>query len=180
MLYKFGFSRAANLSFRTLKIYKMIVLCVVVFLLLSNVDVDAHVVPYITFMGVTLHNNSYVDGSLVGDLNKGGAGVQCHTDLTTCCSRQQGNDSGDWYAPDSVTRLPFFRSGDLNAAFKHRRSQRVTLYRRSKYNRTDIQSGIYRCDIAVNGSKRRTVYVGLYDTGGIYVSFCLHSLLKMW
>ena len=56
----------------------------------------------------------------------------------------------------------------------------ATLYRRSKHNRTVFQSGIHRCDIAVNGSKRGTVYVGLYDTGGIYVSFCLHSLVKLW
>ena len=156
----------------------MIVLCAVVFLLWFHVDVDSHAVPYIRFMGETLHNNSYVNFSLVGDPNSDGEGVQCHTDLTTCCSRHQGNDSGDWYAPDSVTRLPFLQSGDLNATFERRGSQNVTLYRRSTYTMT-VQSGIYCCDIAVNGSKRGTVYAGLYDTGGIYVSFCLHGLLKM-
>ena len=153
----------------------MIALCAVVFLLWSHVDVHSRAVPYITFMGETLPNNSYLDVRLV---NSGSAGVQCHTDLTTCCSRHQGNDSGDWYAPDSVTRLPFLQSGDFNAAFERRGSQTVALYRRSMYNITVFQSGIYRCDIAVNGSKRGTVYAGLYDTGGIYVSFCLHSLLK--
>ena len=106
----------------------------------------------------------------MGDPLSGGEGVQCHTDLTTCCSRQQGNDSGDWYAPDSVTRLPFFQSGDLNAAFECRGSQTVTLYRRSKHNLTDIQSGIYCCDIAVNGSKRGT---GLYDTGYMCHFVCI-------
>ena len=70
----------------------MIVLCAVVFLLWSHVDVDSHAVPYITFMGETLPNNSYLDVRLV---NNGSAGVQCHTELTTCCSRHQGNDSGD-------------------------------------------------------------------------------------
>ena len=103
----------------------------------------------------------------MGDPNKGGAGVQCHTDLTTCCSRQQGNDSGDWYAPGSEDRLPFLQSGDLNAALERPGSQTVTLYRRSAHNITVFQSGIYRCDIAVNDSKRGTVYAGLYDTGGI-------------
>ena len=155
----------------------MIVLCAVAFLLWSHVDVHSYTVPYITFMGETLPNNSFLDVSLV--LNDGSAGVQCHTDLTTCCSRHQGNDSGDWYAPDSVTKLPFLQSNSLNAAFERRESQRVTLYR-SYRSSIVFQSGIYRCDIAVNGSKRGTVYAGLYDTGGIYVSFCLHSLLKMW
>ena len=70
-------------------------------------------------------------------------------------------------APGSVTRLPFFQSGDLTAAFERRGSQNVTLYGRPKHNITVFQSGIYRCDIAVNGSKRGTVYAGLYDTGGI-------------
>ena len=145
----------------------MIALCAVVILLWSNVNVHSHAVPYITFMGETLPNNSYVDVSLVGHPNSDGEGVQCHTDLTTCCSRHQGMDRGDWYAPDSVTRLPFFESGYLNAAIERRGSQTVTLYRRSKENTTVFQSGIYRCDIAVNGSKRGTVYAGLYDTGGI-------------
>ena len=143
----------------------MIVLCVVVFLLWSHVDVDSSTVPYITFMGETLPNNSYVNFSRV---KSGGAGVQCHTDLTTCCSRHQSNDSGDWYlCARCVTRLPFLQSGDLNAAFERRGSQRITLYHRSKHSNTVFQSGIYHCDIAVNDSKRGTVYAGLYDTGGI-------------
>ena len=44
----------------------MILLYEVVFLLWLNVDVHSQAVPYITFKGVTLPNNSYVDISLVG------------------------------------------------------------------------------------------------------------------
>ena len=33
-----------------------------------------------------------------------GEGVQCHTDLTTCCTGHQGMDRGDWYAPGSEGR----------------------------------------------------------------------------
>ena len=54
-------------------------------------------------MGVTLPNNSYVDISLVGS----DAELQCHTNLTTCCSRHQGMDRGDWYGPYNEDRLPF-------------------------------------------------------------------------
>ena len=157
----------------------MIVLCAVVFLLWSLVDVHSHAVPYITFMGETLPNNSYVDVSLVGDPLSGGEGVQCHTDLTTCCNKHQGNDSGDWYAPDSVTRLPF--SGDLNITFQRHENQKVTLYHRSRVLPSDHQSGMYRCDIAVNGSGRGTVYIGIYETGGtdniIFVLLKTYSLL---
>ena len=151
----------------------MIVLCGIVFLLWSHVAVYSQTVPYITFMGVTLPNNSYVNASLVGNPISGGAGVQCHTDLTTCCSRDQGMDRGDWYAPDTE-RLPFYHVDNyLSAAFEQRGNQTVTLYQRSSFY---VDSGIYRCDIAVHGSGRGTVYIGLYDTGGniIDVSFSVY------
>ena len=143
----------------------MIVLCAVVFLLLSNVYVHSHAVPYVTFMGEALPNNSYVDVSRVGDPLSGGEGVQCHTDLTTCCSRHQGNCSGNWYAPNG-DKLAFCSSGDLNTTFQRHESQMVTLYHGSWNLSSDHQSGMYRCDIAVNGSGRGTVYIGIYETGG--------------
>ena len=149
----------------------MIVPYAVVFLLWSNVYVHTHAVPYVTFMGETLPNNSYVDVSLVGDPLSGGEGVQCHTDLTTCCSRHQGDDSGDWYAPGSITRLPL--SGHLNTTFQHRESQKVTLYHRSRVLPSDHQSGMYRCDIAVNGSGRGMVYIRIYETGGTNILLLL-------
>ena len=143
----------------------MIVLFAVVSLLWSNVNIHSHAVPYITFMGETLPNNSYVDVSLVGDPLSGGEGVQCHTDLITCCSRHSGNDSGNWFAPNG-DQLAFNSSGDLNTTFQHHGSQKVTLYHRSGVLPSDYQSGMYHCDIVVNGSGRGTVYIGIYETGG--------------
>ena len=142
----------------------------IIFLLWSSVDVNSQTAPYITFMGETLPNNSYVNVSLVGDYNSSGAGVQCHTDLTTCCSRYQGLDNGDWYAPNG-DKLAFHQSGILSSTFERRESQKVTLYHRS-WVVSDHQSGMYRCDIAVNGSGRGTVYIGIYETGGIQIPFC--------
>ena len=125
-----------------------------------------HVVAFITFMGVTLPNHGYVDLSLVGNDTNGSDSVQCHTDLSTCCSGSQGVHRGDWYFP-SGDRLNFsLGSGDI---FESRVAQRVDLRRR---NNADMLSGIYRCDIetiAVNSddtTARETVYVGLYDSGG--------------
>ena len=89
--------------------------------------------------------------------------VQCHTDLSTCCSGSQGIHRGDWYFPNG-TRLPF--SGDVSEA---RGAQRVELRRTMEGN----VSGIYWCDIPTNAvhddadiSVRDTVYVGLYINGG--------------
>ena len=138
-------------------------LCTAVFFLWSHVGAYSQTAPYVMFMGVTLPNNSYVDANLVGAHNRGGAGVQCHTDLTTCCSRHQAMDLGDWYAPGSENRLPFENS---EAAYERQGNQMVTLYRGSN----DIfQSGIYHCNISVTGSGggRETVYIGIYKTGGI-------------
>ena len=54
------------------------------------------------------------------------------------------------------------------AIYEYRGNQTVTLYKRST---AVIQSGMYCCDIAVSGSGRGTVYVGLYETGGIHYCF---------
>ena len=114
--------------------------------------------PYVSFMGQTLANHSYVDLSLVGNDVSGSDSVQCHTDLSTCCRAAQGPHRGDWYFPNGV-RLPFPGSGDI---FEYRGAQRVDLHRSSDTSPT----GIYRCDIETNAahdnSQRHTVYVGLY------------------
>ena len=57
--------------------------------------------PYVSFMGQTLANHSYVDLSLVRDYYDGSDSVQCHTDLSSC-SGAQGPHRGDWYYPDRL------------------------------------------------------------------------------
>ena len=120
--------------------------------------------PYVSFLGQTLANHSYVDLSLVG---YGSDSVQCHTDLQTCCSSTDGSHRGDWYFPNR-DRLPF--SGDIHG---RRVAQRVDL-RRSKSATSPV--GIYRCEIPTlavregyGNSVRATVYVGLYNgSGGMF------------
>ena len=132
------------------------------------VEVHSQTFPYVSFMGQTLANHSYVDLSLVGVDDSGSDSVQCLTDLTTCCTSAQGSHRGDWYFPNGDT-LPFGGNGDI---YKHRDrdNQRVDI--RRKYSPTS-PVGIYRCDIptiAVHDnddiSVRATVYVGLYTANG--------------
>ena len=127
--------------------------------LLSLVEVHCQTFPYVSFMGQTLVNHSYVDLSTVGYSSNDS--VVCHTDLSTCCSDSQGAHRGDWYFPNG-TRLPF--SGDM---YEVRGAQRVVLHHTTATGPT----GIYRCDIATvvvhdntENSVRDTVYVGLYTT----------------
>ena len=124
-------------------------------------EVCSQTFPYVSFMGQTLANHSFV---LVG--TSGSDSVQCHTDLSTCCSFTQGSHRGDWYFPNG-TRLPFAGDGNI---FEVRRAQRVDLCR---WKSAIPPVGIYRCNIptvAVHDdtdiSVRATVYVGLYTGSG--------------
>ena len=147
---------------------KLSLLPLLFLLLWSLVVVHSQTVPYVSFMGVNLPNHSYVDLTAVGRPNDGGEAVQCHTDLSTCCSGAEGSHRGDWYFHNG-SRLLF--PGSDNSIYENRFAQRVDLYRR---NNANSPSGIYRCEIptiAVHGdndiSVRETVYVVLNATGGI-------------
>ena len=132
--------------------------------------------PYVSFLGQTLANHSYVDLSLEGN-DYYYDSAQCHTDLTTCCSGAQGSHRGDWYFPNG-DRLPFPGGGDI---YENRGAQRVELHRR---NSATSPVGIYRCDIATVAvhddddiSVRTTVYVGLYTGSGGRYGSPLHTHL---
>ena len=134
-------------------------------LLLSVADCQSF--PYVSLLGQTLANHSYVDLSLVG--TSGSNSVQCHTDLTTCCSGHQGVHRGDWYSPGSTDRLPF--SDKVGDIYEQRGAQRVDLRRR---NRATSPVGIYRCEIATiavhddddMSVRDASVYIGLYTASG--------------
>ena len=121
-------------------------------------------IPYVSFRGESLANHSYVDLSLVNNTASGS--VQCHTDLTTCCSSAQGPHRGDWYFPDGSRVQSSGGGGDI---YQSREAQRVDLRRRND----GTASGIYHCSIATvvvhddsDLSVRDYVYLGLYDSGG--------------
>ena len=130
------------------------------------VEVNSQTFPNVSFMIQTLANHSYVDLSLVGDNEGGSDTVQCHTDLTTCCTSTDGSHRGDWYFPNG-TRLPFPL---IVGIFETRKTQRVDINHRGS---ATSPVGIYRCDIPTNEvhddddiSVRATVYVGLYTASG--------------
>ena len=127
--------------------------------------------PYVSFMGETLPNHAYVDLSLVGNDDSGSDSVQCHTDLSTCCT---GSPRGDWFRPGSDQSLPF-SSKSSTGVYEVHGNKRVDLRHR---NNVDRPYGIYRCDIATTAvhddddpSVRESVYVGIYASGGIYINF---------
>ena len=146
------------LSITTEKMYSSVLL----FLIWSASKTNCSF-PYVSFMGQTLANHSYVDLSLVGDEENGGDSVQCHTDLGTCCSGAQGPHRGDWHLPNG-TRLPFSGQGGI---YEYRGDKRVDL----RHSSGIMPSGIYRCSIPTIGvhrdtdtAVRDTVYMGLYTS----------------
>ena len=141
-------------------------LAVVVSLSLLWSLVNSQTFPYVSFKGQTLANHSYVDFILVGKPKYGGDSVQCHTDLTTCCSSGQGIHGGDWYFQNRTRLLlPIFAN-----IYESHEKKRVDLRRLSATSPT----GMYYCDIAtvdVHDNEtthltRKRVYVGLYANGG--------------
>ena len=132
-------------------------------LLWSLVEVHCHSAPYISFLGNDVPNHGYVDLGVVGEVSDS---VQCHSDLATCCSGDQGIHRGDWYFPNGTTRLGFSAAN----IYQSRGAQRVDIRRR---NNANSPVGIYRCDIATlavhdvsDNLVRDTVYVGLYTASG--------------
>ena len=176
----------------SLKMRSLYIMYRIIFLSWSLVEVHSQTFPYVSFMGKTLANHSYVDLSLVGrpdvlpGLTGRGPSVECHTHLSTCCSGSEGVYRGDWYFPNG-TRLPTPQSTGI---FEARDSQRVDLRR----NVHGLKSGIYRCDIPtdavhdVNDTsvRDRPVYVGLYTSGGgmysptIYISMLITTSRKCY
>ena len=136
---------------------------VVISLLWCLVGVNSQTFPYVSFLGQSLANHSYVDLSLVGLLSNGSDSVQCHTDLTTCCIKKQGTHRGDWYLPNG-TRLPFGPA----AIHESRGKKRVDL---RLWSSVTPPTGMYHCDITTIDNEatqptRKRVYVGLYANHG--------------
>ena len=131
---------------------------------LWSLTFSEHTVTYVSFMGQTLADHSWVDISQVGNDGSGSNSVQCHTDLTTCCSVREGPHRGDWYFPNG-TRLPF--PGHYYPIIETRKAQRIDLRHNENANKP---SGIYRCDVETvavhDNGMRETVYVGLYTSYG--------------
>ena len=122
-------------------------------------------VPYLTFHGFNLSNHSYIpfgsdsfDPDGVG-YDGTGRGVECHTDLTTCCSSSDGSAAGAWYFPNG-NRLSFDQYY-LSSIYMRRESQKVVLYQRPVgYAKI---SGIYQCKIPITlEGDLKVIFAGIY------------------
>ena len=120
-----------------------------------QVSCQVPVAPYITFKGQIIPNNSYIELSEVGRTISDG--VQCHTDLATCCNATYGAHRGRWISPYASEDLALENGFDQGLVSLH--------------NHTVLGFGMYRCEIDTSASiqngdtvsgPREIVYVGLY------------------
>ena len=117
-------------------------------------------VPYITFQGQRLPNNSFVNITQLRAMTA----LQCHTDLETCCDNNSGFN-GDWFMPNGET----IRTDGRFTVSKL--PHRIDLM----YSGSSLPpSGLYRCDmptVAANemGNERQSIYVGLYATNSMLI-----------
>ena len=155
------------------------VVCLV-HLLLCVVKVHSQTkAPYLTFMGETIPNNSYVDLRQVG---QGGtpAVIVCRTNLSLCCTNSSIH--GGWFFPNG-TALPDGGIGNTNPSPIAQRwlDQKIRLqHGPNTSNISAIPSGIYRCDIAISDGKMETFYVGIYESEGrLYQHMHIHYLIVL-
>lgn len=129
-------------------------MAVIALLLLSVFQslVHSQTFPYISFMGHTLVNHSFVDLSQVGFGYSNS--VQCHYHGTSrCCTEDEYR--GHWYFPNG-TRVPV--DSDV---FESHGDHRVDIH--NGLISGVLPFGIYRCEFLSNDSVSEAIYVGLYD-----------------
>ena len=128
-----------------------IAFCYSLFFSLYALEANCQSASHVSFMGRDLTDHSYIYFAKTST-----DCIQCHTDVSTCCSSSQGPDRGDWYFPNG-SRVPFEGQGDI---FERRADQRVDLCRR--VGSSPPPPGIYRCDIPISSGEQLPVHVGVY------------------
>ena len=138
--------------------------------LLCSLQVCCQAFPRLSFgNNDAILNHGYVDLGMIGTSYSNS--IQCRTDLETCCT-QDDSHRGNWYFPDGDPMMN--SSGESGMFYESWKSKRVDL----RCNDCSTSPpGIYRCEIPTNAvhddtdiSVRATVYVGLYISGGKFVS----------
>ena len=139
----------------------MLLLLSLLFCCLVELHCEDFSIPYLSFKGQNLSNNSYVDITEIGKAGDGSDSIQCRSELPNCC-KTAGPLSGSWSFPNG-SELHF------NDIFQSRGTMRADLRRR---NNPNTPVGIYCCRIAYNSSDpsaKETLCVGIYgSSAGIY------------
>ena len=136
----------------------MLLLLSLLFCCLVELHCEETSIPFFSFKGQTLPNNSYVVITEIGDTS--GDSIQCRSELENCCATEDPL-SGSWSFPNG-SELRSSSSGD--SIIQSRGDVRAELRRRHNTNRP---VGIYCCRIAYtssDSSARETLCAGIYGS----------------
>ena len=138
----------------------MLLLLSILFCCLVELHCEEISVPFLSFKGQTLSNNSYVDIGEIGNNNS--LSVQCRSELQDCC-QTDGPLTGSWSFPDGTELLS---EGGRQSIYQGRTTSVAVLRRRDMVTTV---VGIYCCRIAYNSSDhsaKETLCVGIYNQAG--------------
>ena len=124
---------------------------------------------YLTLNGVYIPNHGYVMISDIGSTggDTGGTALICNTNHIANFTTLHGgryHSGGDWHASDG-TRVGDLGTDDVPGFERDRRPMMVRLHRNTDTGTPS--EGIYYCVVADDTFINQTVYVGLYNSGGI-------------
>ena len=112
----------------------------------------AHFIDVGAFLGShLLPNNSIVAVEAIGE---GLDALVCFTNRENCCS---GVEAARWLLPDDTVV-----GGSGDGVYESRGLDILTLNRQTG---TELDSGLYRCEIPDAEGVNRTLYVGVYTNG---------------
>ena len=138
-----------------------------------------------SFRGVSLPNNSYVD---IGGFDDIGAGVTqvcdaqallCHTDKRDCCSPPQTssrNKLGDWYFPNRTAIVAItetFEKGLHDYFARNRDLGVIRLY----VSGVPLERGRFQCEVPNANDVMETLYANICELMAI-IYFVEHSKIK--
>ncbi len=91
--------------------------------------------------------------------------LHCVTNLTTCCTEEDGGVAGEWFLPGQVQPVGAFSGGYITYGVP----SAVVL---ENNGRGVWPSGIYTCRIPDESAQLRTIYIGV-DTGTVCHVTCM-------
>ena len=116
-------------------------------------------VPYITFIGERLPNNAFVNIQQISDAVDTST-LQCHTDLSECCSPSQHSHTGMWVLPNGAEVMHGQTVFGYTAIGTERR---IDLTYNTLLN--SPVEGVFKCTVSVFGTPtvQQSVYVGIHS-----------------
>ena len=120
--------------------------------------------PSIALRGTTLHNNSWIDITALGDDK-----LQCVTDLDSCCEGTTAERA--WILPNG-TELREDGVREISSLIVFAVAQEINL--KILDSRNAALPGVYECSIATRAAAAESLYVGIYSGGANVGEYTCH------